>query len=556
MAEALIMTFDPMTIEHLGVRMYSTLPPVLGELVANTYDADASLVEIELHDTGDKEIIVRDNGTGMSLDDINRKFLRIGRNRRVDEGTQTTPGNRKVIGKKGLGKLSFFGIAHEIKVKTVKGGKRNSFVLRWDAIKEAAGSQNGLSNYQPEVVEPDVDCGDSDGTEIRLRQIERESDFNPEQLANSLARLFICDDGFHIRISHNGGSPVEVTKERRYAGLSKQIEWSIPADIEFESEFEKKGEISGLLFTAEKPISPNTKMRGITLFSRRKLVNAPEYFSDSTSSHFFSYLTGWLEVDFIDDLDEDVIGTNRQSLNWTHPEMLKLRTHLQKMIRALEIDWRSKRKRKRRGELTAMTNVDIDNWFQTLPKEIEAEVSKIVESVVGDSELEDEEQNSVVQSLHYLVPEYPRYHWRHLHAEIRDASKDDYEKQDYYRAFHEAAKRFIKETRLATGNTSTDVGMMGQVYGRGKPLSVTAGFKRRDGSEFEDDTVNSIEDGQMHLSMGIVAGGRNPVAHEEVADLRVSGLFSEKDCLDGLSLLSHLMKRLEDAKNGGPVPAP
>lgn len=556
MAEVLTMTFDPLTVEHLGVRMYSTLPPVLGELVANSYDADASLVEIELHDTGQKEIVVRDNGTGMSFDDINRKFLRIGRNRRTAEGTQTTPGHRKVIGKKGLGKLSFFGIAHEILVKTVKGGKGNSFILSWNAIKEAAGLQNGLSNYRPEIMDSDVDCGDSDGTEIRLRQIERESDFNPDQLANSLARLFICDDTFHIRISHNGGDPVEVTKERRYVGLSKQVEWGIPADIEFESEFDNKNEIRGLLFATKKPISPNTKMRGITLFSRRKLVNAPEYFSDSTSSHFFSYLTGWLEVDFIDDLDEDVIGTNRQSLNWTHPDMAKLRTHLQKMIRALEIDWRTKRKRKRRGELAEKTHVDVDNWLQTLPHEILVEVSKIVESVIGDSELEDEEQHSVVKSLHNLVPEYPRYHWRHLHAAIRNASKNDYEKQDYYRAFHEAAKRFINETRLATGNSSTDVGMMGQVYGRGKPLSVTAGFKRRDGADFGSDTVNSIEEGQMHLSMGIVAGGRNPVAHEEVADLRVSGLFSEKDCLDGLSLLSHLMKRLEDAKNGRPVHTP
>ncbi len=47
--------------------------------------------------------------------------------------------------------------------------------------------------------------------------------------------------------------------------------------------------------------------------------------------------------------------------------------------------------------------------------------------------------------------------------------------------------------------------------------------------------------------MGIVAGGRNPVSHEEIKDLRDSDLFSEKDCLDGLSLLSHLMKRLENA---------
>jgi len=31
------------TIQHLGISMYSTLPPVIGEVVANAWDADASL---------------------------------------------------------------------------------------------------------------------------------------------------------------------------------------------------------------------------------------------------------------------------------------------------------------------------------------------------------------------------------------------------------------------------------------------------------------------------------------------------------------------------------
>ena len=75
------------------------------------------------------------------------------------------------------------------------------------------------------------------------------------------------------------------------------------------------------------------------------MVNLPEYFSDSTSSHFFSYLTGWLEVDFIDDFEEDVIATNRQSLNWGNEEMQKLRNHLRGLMNWLERDWRKKERR-------------------------------------------------------------------------------------------------------------------------------------------------------------------------------------------------------------------
>jgi HSP90 family molecular chaperone len=99
------MTFTPNTIEHLGVRMYSTVPPVLAELIANSYDADAKNVAVQLKDDDQKEIIVSDDGHGMTADEINKKFLRIGRNRRHEETSQTSPGGRKVVGKKGLGKL-------------------------------------------------------------------------------------------------------------------------------------------------------------------------------------------------------------------------------------------------------------------------------------------------------------------------------------------------------------------------------------------------------------------------------------------------------------------
>ena len=37
--EKLQLKFDPRTIEHLGIKMYSQLPYALAELVANAYDA-------------------------------------------------------------------------------------------------------------------------------------------------------------------------------------------------------------------------------------------------------------------------------------------------------------------------------------------------------------------------------------------------------------------------------------------------------------------------------------------------------------------------------------
>ena len=44
----LVLRFEPSTIEHLGVKMYSHIPPALAELVANSYDACAKSVNINL----------------------------------------------------------------------------------------------------------------------------------------------------------------------------------------------------------------------------------------------------------------------------------------------------------------------------------------------------------------------------------------------------------------------------------------------------------------------------------------------------------------------------
>ena len=39
--QKLEMSFDPQTIEHLGVKMYSQLPNAIAELIANSYDAES-----------------------------------------------------------------------------------------------------------------------------------------------------------------------------------------------------------------------------------------------------------------------------------------------------------------------------------------------------------------------------------------------------------------------------------------------------------------------------------------------------------------------------------
>ena len=546
--DSLKMTFDPQTIEHLGVKMYSNIPNAIAELIANAYDADAHNVQIKLFDeAGSKRIEVIDDGEGMDFNDINEHFLRIGRNRR-EEGYTTSPsGQRKVTGRKGLGKLAFFGIGSIIEITTIKkdSGKKVSFTLNWDELISTCG-QDYMPDFRIDKCENSLH-----GTSILLKKLKRKTAFDKNQLAISLSKLFnLFDNTFKVTISLNEDQKLKIDDKLKYENIDTQFEWEFPDFVQnVDYDYSEKQEISGKVVSAEKPLKPG--LRGITLFANGRLVNASEFFGVSESSHGFSYFTGWLDVDFVDEWREDVISTDRQSLNWDLPKTAELRSFLKKTMSELERRWRKKRNDNRKEKIKEKTNVDVPTWYKNLPDEILSNIEPVVSSIVERSEMEEDVQTDVIQRLHSLIPEYPYYHWRHLHPEVQTASQEDYNKADYYRAFIETVKRYINKVRNKSGSTNnSDSSMMGEVFGKsGGKLVVTKKYIKPDGNAFQDSTMENIEEGQKFLSMGIISGGRNPVSHEEIKALRDSGLFSEKDCLDALSLLSHLFKRLEDSEN-------
>lgn len=130
------MSFEPTVIEHLGVKMYSHTVPAIAELIANAYDACATEVEVRLFDKPEHKIIIKDNGIGMSFDEINDFYLRIGRNRREEK--QASPCGRIPTGKKGLGKLALFGLGNKIEISTIQGNERVTFTLDYAEIKKVS----------------------------------------------------------------------------------------------------------------------------------------------------------------------------------------------------------------------------------------------------------------------------------------------------------------------------------------------------------------------------------------------------------------------------------
>lgn len=537
------MSFDPHTIEHLGVKMYSVLPNAIAELIANAYDAEAKNVYIKLYDReGNKSIVVIDDGLGMSFDELNEKFLRIGRKRRIEDNGMSPNGVRKVTGRKGLGKLAFFGIGDTIQITTKKKGRQVEFLLNWSEIKNSTSS-----TYEPKFKISNCNFEEK-GTMIELKDLKRKSSFNKKDLALSISKLFnLFDSNFKVYISLNDDKVLLIDNKLKYENLDKQIEWIFPNNSDVKNEYLDNKNISGSIIATEKPLNPG--LRGITLFAHGRLVNIPEFFGVGESSHGYSYLTGWLNVDFVDEQEEDVISTDRQSLNWDLPITNELRNNLQRLLKDIEKDWREKRKIEKQKQISNKSKINIDEWYGKLPENIKNNVEKIVGSVY-DSELSVDKQKDIIETLHGLIPEYVYYHFRHLHEKIRNISFEYYKDGNYYTAVLESIKEYEDNVKLKSGRSEKGPDLMRKVFGSEdtKVLTVVAKYKKTDGTDFSKDTIVSIENGQQELSAGVVCSARNPLSHEKIKELKGTNLFTEEDCLDTLSLLSHLFRRLDDAE--------
>jgi HSP90 family molecular chaperone len=132
-------------------------------------------------------ITVTDNGIRMTAKDLNDRFLYVGYRRR-ESGLTTTPRDRHVMGRKGIGKLSLFAITETVRVETSKEGSRAGLILRTKDIREQMTSAEG--EYHPEPLDPtgiSIDVG----TRITLSDLRiRPTQGTVTTLRRRLARRF------------------------------------------------------------------------------------------------------------------------------------------------------------------------------------------------------------------------------------------------------------------------------------------------------------------------------------------------------------------------------
>ena len=75
---------------------------------------------------------------------------------------------------------------------------------------------------------------------------------------------------------------------------------------------------------------------------------------------------GYVEADYLDDHDEDVVATDRRSINWDIAEAAALREYLASVLREVATLRRETRRTAKQKALREELDVDVDKWTSTI----------------------------------------------------------------------------------------------------------------------------------------------------------------------------------------------
>ncbi|TKO62145.1 ATP-binding protein [Enterococcus faecalis] len=205
---------DPRILELLGPHLYTNIYYILGELIANAYDADAENVYIIDRVSEENKIVVEDDGKGMSYEDKDvEHFLSVAKESRTTDGNSySKEKKRRKMGRKGVGKLASLSVSENVNVKTVKDGEKSGFIL----------SRNIINNQLEAIDEDSIDFIkiENHGTAIEMTEPAYKLPVHLSTIANNLLKLFpLVDENFRIHIIR--GNKHEILDESQSALVKK-----------------------------------------------------------------------------------------------------------------------------------------------------------------------------------------------------------------------------------------------------------------------------------------------------------------------------------------------
>ncbi|MBE6396457.1 MAG: hypothetical protein E7046_05585 [Lentisphaerae bacterium] len=359
----LILKIQPMVIDHLGIKMYQKPVDVIAEFIANAWDADAERVDIVIDN---EEVAISDSGNGMSFVECQQCYLTVGRNRRKATNQEVSEfKHRPVLGRKGIGKFAGFGVAKLVDVESisVKTGERTAFRMDIDAILDYDNNDDDVKKIEVTIYEEGEESRKpTHGTKVVLRKWNVALP-SVEGLRKELSRRFLLSQTHSdFVITVNG----EVIPD----GFNEELEFVFPRDL---TDDERAKYFSNLSVDesgwAKEPLEQYSvkwrmgffespiqveELRGISIFAKGKMAQKPFFFELSggiSGQNALEYMTGQVQMDFIDEADNDLIATERQRINLQTELGLKIKDWGIEKVKRLGSIWKSRRSEKRMQEL-------------------------------------------------------------------------------------------------------------------------------------------------------------------------------------------------------------
>ncbi len=348
-------------LNHLGRSLYRSFATVLGEAISNAWDADAKNVWIYI-DRDKGCFYIKDDGIGMSAEDFQNKFLKIGYSKRRD-GAQESKKGRPFIGRKGIGKLALLSCAKKISViSKKKGGDYIGGVIDNSGLDKAITEDLSPQHYPLEKHNPSAfknyTKGHSHGTIIYFEEIHEGIRNSFSFLEKTIALYFrfsLLDKSFSIYL--NG----EKITHKHLNDLAKKTQflWELgnqndPFINDIKKDFAKNADrhesrkitisnIHGFVASVEKPrdlkIMTTDDRVGVDLFVNGHLRERDLLKHIPTARIAESYLYGQIHFDKLDNPKVDRFTSSREGVVADDPEFSKFLERLRKELLAIVEDW-------------------------------------------------------------------------------------------------------------------------------------------------------------------------------------------------------------------------
>ncbi|MBS0646349.1 MAG: ATP-binding protein [Verrucomicrobia bacterium] len=346
-------------LNHLGRNLYRNFITVLGEAISNSWDADANEVRIYI-DRDRNYLIIKDDGDGMTTEDFQNKFLKIGYTKRKD-GLENTNSNRPFIGRKGIGKLALLSCAKRIHVATKTlntdfvGGIIDNSNLDSAINDDLNPQQYPLESIDLSVFDSKKD-GMTKGTIIYFEDINDGIRNRIEYIRKLVALFFrfsLIDSSFKIYLNDD---PITLN-ELNDLSLSTQFVWQVNSmedpylkdKISATSEHIKRYKkidsslpITGFIASVEKPshlkIKQTTETVTVDLYVNGRLREKDLLKHIPSTRLVESYLYGQIHYNALDS-GKDRFTSSREGVLSDDPLFKSFLDELKSIIASIMADW-------------------------------------------------------------------------------------------------------------------------------------------------------------------------------------------------------------------------